>query len=243
MSETRLSEFRHRSTADRASGRDRWTVDVLDRWVSSVLPEVLASGAPAGPVLDVGCGGQPYRSLVERSGRRYVGMDVVQNASASVDILGTLTDVPADTPRFSALLCTEVLSHVPDVDAAFAGLRRLSVEGAAVVITSPFIFPLNMEPYDYRRLTLHGCEELGVRHGFRIERVDRLGDVADVLATVTADVSILPEMPTPYARLKARLLRSAASVLVRAFSARALRGQVALNSNVYLTNGVILRAR
>ena len=243
MSDAGLAAFRHRSSGERAGGRDRWTVDLLNQWVSGVLPDVLAAGAPAGPVLDVGCGEQPYRPLVERSGRRYVSLDVVQNAAESVDILSAIADVPADAPRFSAVLCTEVLSHVPNVDAAFAALRRLCVEGALVVITNPFIFPLNMEPYDYRRLTLHGCEDLGARHGFRVERADRLGDVADVLATVMADASILPATRTPYARLKARVLRAAAAALVRAFDSRLLRGGVALNSHVYLTNGVILRAR
>jgi len=243
MSDAGVGSFHHRSIGDRAVGSDRWTVRVLDRWVSGVLPGLLADDAPGGPVLDVGCGEQPYRSLIEQSGRRYVGMDVVQNSTGSVDILSTLAGVPADTPRFSTVLCTEVLEHVPDIEAAFAALRRVCADRALVMITSPFIFPLHMEPYDYRRLTMYGCEDLSARHGFRVERADRLGDVADVLATMTADASILPATPAPYARLKARLLRAAAATLARAFDSRVLRSHVALNSHVYLNNGVILRAQ
>jgi 2-polyprenyl-3-methyl-5-hydroxy-6-metoxy-1,4-benzoquinol methylase len=88
-----------------------------------VLPALLESGS--GAVLDVGCAEQPFRPLVEASGRRYVGMDVVQNSTRSVELVSTLEDAPAPLEPFAAILCTEVLEHVVDIDAAFAGLRRL----------------------------------------------------------------------------------------------------------------------
>ncbi|MFI5179707.1 MAG: methyltransferase domain-containing protein, partial [Vicinamibacterales bacterium] len=183
-----------------------------------------------------------FRALIERSGRRYVGMDVVQNSSASVDILSTLEAAPADAERFPAVLCTEVLEHVADVDLAFAGLRRLCADGAVAVLTIPFVFPLHMEPYDFRRLTGHGVERLAAQHGFRVETVVRLGGAPEVLATLVADVSILPATGSLFARVKTRLLRLAAAVAIRVLDSGLVRGNVVVNSNCYLSNGVILRA-
>jgi hypothetical protein len=247
LPQTRVSDgglpgFQHRTHYGAAAGRDRWIVDAVNAWVSEVVPRVLAADAQTGAVLDVGCGEQPFRALVARSGRRYVGMDVVQNSTASVDLLSTLEDAPAGGERFPAVLCTEVLEHVVDVDAAFAGLRRLCTDGAVVVLTTPFVFPLHMEPYDFRRLTLHGIARLAAQHGFRVEAAVRLGGAPDVLATLLADASILPTTRSLYARAKTRALRLAKAGAIQLLASRAVRGNVVINSNGYLGNGVVLRA-
>ena len=202
----------------------------------------LASASPAGAVLDVGCAEQPFRALIESSGRHYVGMDVVQNRTRSVAILSTLEAAPSPVRPFQVILCTEVLEHVADIDAAFAGLRRLTASGGAVVMTVPFMFPLHMEPYDFRRLTLHGVRRLAADHGFAVEAATPLGALPEVLATLIADASVLPVSRSPIARAKVGLLRLAAAALVRLLDARSLSTGIAINSNCYLSNGVVLRA-
>ena len=79
-----LSAFEHRLSYDGETGRDRWEVRIVNAWVRATVPPLLASVAP-GPVIDAGCGEQPFRALVEAHARQYVGMDVVQNSSRSVD--------------------------------------------------------------------------------------------------------------------------------------------------------------
>ena len=115
-----------------------------------------------------------------------------------------------------------MLEHVTDIAAAFAGLRRLAVPGGAVIVTVPFMFPLHMEPYDFRRLTRHGLERLAADHGFRLESSARLGRLTEVLAMLLADASILPLSRSPLARAKVVLLRGAAAALVRVLDSRAL---------------------
>ena len=215
----------------------------MNAWVRETLAASLPAAAAAGAVLDVGCGEQPFRSLIESHRRRYVGMDVVQNRAGTVDILSTLEDAPSPAERYPLILCTEVLEHVADIDAAFAGLRRLAAPGGAVIVTVPFVFPLHMEPYDFRRLTLHGLERLAADHGFRVESSARLGCATDVLAMLLADASILPLSRSPLARAKVVVLRIAAAALVRVLDSRALSARVAINSNAYLSNGVVLRAQ
>ena len=173
---------------------------------------------------------------------RYVGMDVVQNSTTSVDIVSTLEAVPAAAQPYPVILCTEVLEHVFDIDAAFCGLRRLVSPGGAVVLTIPFIFPLHMEPYDFRRLTCHGVQRLAADHGFSVESSTSLGQLPHVLATLIEDASILPTSRSFFAKAKVGALRLAATATVRFLGSSLLSNGVAINSNCYLSNGVVLRA-
>jgi SAM-dependent methyltransferase len=237
-----LSTFIHRRDYAEVAGRDRWTVRVVNEWVRFALPPLLEAAPRSTAVLDVGCAEQPFRALIESSGQHYVGMDVVQNTARSVDIVSTLEDAPSPERPFDLVLCTEVLEHVADIDAAFAGLRRLTASGGAIVMTVPFVFPLHMEPYDFRRLTSHGLQRLAADHGFAVEASVPLGRLPEVLATLIADASILPVSRSAIARAKVVLLRMAAATLVRLLDSRALSQGIAINSNSYLSNGLVLRA-
>jgi hypothetical protein len=240
-SASELAAFEHRRTYAVAAGRDQWTVRLVNDWVSSVLPALLPQAA-AGAVVDVGCAEQPFRPLVETRGRAYVGMDVVQNRSGSVDILGPLETVAAPSVPYPVILCTEVLEHVADIDSAFAGLRRLAAPGGFVALTVPFVFPLHMEPYDFRRLTLHGVERLATDHGFAVVEATPLGRATDALATLVADLSILPTSQSLASKAKVAVLRAASAAVVRLRAAAWLSRNVAINSNIYATNGVVLKA-
>ena len=187
----------------------------------ATLPPVLAASSQSAVVLDVGCGEQPFRSLIASSGRRYVGMDVDQNTAGTVEILSTLEAAPAAAPGYAVILCTEVLEHV----------------------TVPFIFPLHMEPYDYRRLTMHGLRQLAGDHGFAVETTALIGQLPQILAMLVDDASILPLPGSWLAKLKVAVLRVAAKGLVRLLDSAMLTKGIAINSNCYLSNGVVLRAR
>jgi Methyltransferase domain len=242
MTTATLADMRHRADYHGAAGRDRWTVRHVHAFVSATLTRTLAASAPSAAVLDAGCGEQPFRGLVEAAGRTYVGMDVAQNGRGSVDILSTLEDAPAFDAPFPIVLCTEVIEHVVDVDAAFAGLRRACVPGATVVMTAPFVFPLHMEPFDFRRLTLDGIERLASRHGFVVESAARLGSGADVLSTLLSDASYLPTTDSLYARAKVRAARAVTAAALGVLNASFASSNMTMNSNLYLTNGVVLRA-
>ena len=205
MSAIDLSAFEHRVSYDEGSGRDRWEVRIVNAWIREKLPRLLSAVAP-GPVLDAGCGEQPFRALIEANARQYIGMDAVQNSRHTVAVLSDLESVEASGPRYPFVLCTEVLEHVADIDRSFAGLRRLTAPGGIVMLTVPFLFPVHMEPFDFRRLTEYG---IPAGRGSRGDLVQRLGCVTDTLATLLTDASILPATTAPYDRVKARLLRQA----------------------------------
>ena len=89
-----LTAFEHRLSYKEETGRDRWEVRIVNAWIRATVPPLLASAAP-GPVIDAGCGEQPFRALIEAHARQYVGMDAVQNGRGSVAVLSDLESVPA----------------------------------------------------------------------------------------------------------------------------------------------------
>ena len=242
---TELSDFRHRTSyADLPDGRDRYIVAVVGEWLSRVVPDYCR----ASTVLDVGCGGQPLRQLVESAGGRYTGMDVVQNQSGSVAVLSPIdADLPEPwpdaTPEYDLIICSEVLEHVRDWPRAFTNLRRLTKVGGHAVLTVPFVFPLHMEPYDYFRATPHAIAAMADAAGFSVETFSRLGSGLDVLGTIAADLSVLPAARGVWPRLKSRLLRSARRQLLATLESRWIRRGLEINANSYLSGGVILGPR
>src|SRR5262249_42645233 len=106
----------------------------------------------------------------------------------------------------------------------------------------PFFFPLHMEPYDFRRLTVHGVEQLAKAHGFTVEHADRLGSATDVLTTMLSELSILPTTRSLYSRVKVRGIRLAIASAIRVLGSPMLSSNVNFASNSYLTTGFVLRA-
>jgi SAM-dependent methyltransferase len=123
-----------------------------------------------GVVLDVGCGAQPYRTLIHP--------DAVYRA---IDYAGALehfgyrapettyfkgnrwpvTDAAADT-----VLCTETLEHVPEPRAFLAEAFRCLKPGGSLLLTVPFAARWHYIPHDYWRFTPSGLERLLSKAGF-----------------------------------------------------------------------------
>ena len=227
-------------------GRDRYIVRAIGPWLeSTLLRELRERDGALTTVIDVGCGQQPLRGVVESGGARYVGFDVEQNAQGTVDVLGFLDqDLPASLTserRYDVVLCTEVLEHVADWDTAFRNLSALVSPNGALIVTLPFIFPLHMEPVDFLRGTPYVIERLAAKYGLAVIESQRLGRVRDVISTILDDVSILPTGRSAFSRLNARLARLARRALVRILQSEACWGSVQLNSNTYLSNAVVLK--
>ena len=221
-------------------------VRAIGPWLESTTSRTVRR-RPRSRVLDVGCGEQPLRELVEKEGGEYVGFDIEQNTNGSVDIIGFIDrDLPAPWPdsrtTYDVILCSEVLEHVADWHAAFSNLRRLVADEGRVVITVPFIFPVHMEPLDFFRATSYTIETFAGAHDFVVEECVKLGHARDVLSTVLDDISILPKTATARARVMSRLLRLCRRGVVKCLQSEALWRSVHVNSNTYLSNGVVLRS-
>jgi SAM-dependent methyltransferase len=160
---------------------DFFVLRSLTAFLQRVLPQWLGSGVA---VADIGCGEQPLRRMIEELGGKYTGIDLCQNRQGTVEMVADITDVPLPDGSFGLILCTEVLEHIPDTSAAFAELSRLCKAGGAIIITTPFAYPLHEEPNDYVRLTPAMVRRSAVQHGLEVVELTTAGDELQVAATV-----------------------------------------------------------
>ncbi|HEX2034722.1 MAG TPA: class I SAM-dependent methyltransferase [Chloroflexota bacterium] len=107
-----------RTDADRPLRRlpgGRWLLSWIDRWrlASLLLDEAIKGRASylRRRLLDVGCGSQPYRALLPEI-QQYGGPDLSPHDRAKV--AGNGMSLPFRDQAFDAVLCTEVLGHVPE---------------------------------------------------------------------------------------------------------------------------------
>lgn len=133
-------------------------------WIAKrSLRRALAHAAPhaSGDLLDVGCGGKPYRALFAGASR-YVGIERPGTLSKSmvVDVWGDALALPFRASAFDTVLCNEVLEHVPEPARLFAEAARVLRGGGVLILSTPQVWGLHEEPFDFYRYTRYGLEYL-----------------------------------------------------------------------------------
>jgi SAM-dependent methyltransferase len=110
-----------------------------------------------GWLLDLGCGGQPYRNLFNHV-ERYIGLD--QPPNGQVDVYGDGMALPFRDGTFDTVLCNEVLEHVPEPSRLMAEAERVLRPGGYLLLTTPQTWGLHLEPCDFYRYTKYGLQYL-----------------------------------------------------------------------------------
>jgi SAM-dependent methyltransferase len=160
---------------------DYFILKHLTRFLHDRLPREVRAGDV---VVDVGCGEQPLRGLVQALGARYVGTDVTQNAQGTVDHVCSITRLALEDASADVVICTEVLEHVSETACAFDELARVLAPGGRIVVTVPFAYPLHEEPYDFVRLTPYQIRACATACGLEVAEVQTAGNELEVIATV-----------------------------------------------------------
>lgn len=120
---------------------------------------------PAGArILDAGAGELQNRkhcghlAYVSQDFCQYEGLaggaveEGLQNANwdtSHIDLIGDITAIPAPASSFDAVLCSEVLEHVPEPTHALDEFARLLKPGGQLILTAPFASLVHMAPYHY----------------------------------------------------------------------------------------------
>lgn len=125
-------------------------------------------------VLDIGCGKQPYRRIVEDAGGTYTGMDDPDYPGSTV--IERVGPTWAELPRepFDVVLMTQVWQYmtISILSYTLHDLARgwpLS-QGGWLLTTGPTNWPV-VEPDDLHRFTLHGVESLLKDAGFTVPTI------------------------------------------------------------------------
>ncbi len=94
-----------------------------------------------------------------------------------IDLISDITSIPEPDASFDAILCTEVLDHVPDPTEALDEFVRLLKPGGKLILTAPFASLVHFAPYHYcSGFSRYWYEHHLVKRGFIIEELTPNGD-------------------------------------------------------------------
>ncbi len=123
-----------------------------DRWVE----EKAATLKPNSTVLDVGAGTCPYKKsfshcqYTTHDFKAYTGEKLGGTTEyGGIDIESDIVSIPVPDNSFDAILCTEVLEHVPEPIAALREMARILKPGGRIFITAPLGSGLHQLPFHY----------------------------------------------------------------------------------------------
>lgn len=160
-------------------------------------------------ILDAGAGEQQYKDACMHL--NYVSQDFAQYKPENLpsglqmekwdykqlDIISDITSIPEPDGSFDAVLCSEVLEHVPDPVAAIKELARLVKSGGQLILTAPFCSITHFAPFHFST----GFNRFFYEHhlpilGFEIEVFEQNGNYFDWLEQ---ELGRMPSVANRYA--------------------------------------------
>lgn len=146
-----------------------------------------------GHVLELGCGGQPYRHYISSNciyrgldwekTKEYFGYEAPDTIYYNGDIF------PFEDGSFDNIFHTEVLEHVYNVDVFLSECRRVLKTGGAMFFSIPFQARYHYIPYDYWRFTPAALRCLLIQAGFKEITIVSRGN--DISVAIYKNISVI----------------------------------------------------
>lgn len=142
------------SAIKKVVGRSRlfaFNVFNRDSWIAQRAAE-LRQGTR---VLDVGAGSCPYRAHFAHCDYKTQDFQGLQDDQlrhggyGQIDYICDAIAIPVESGRFDAVLCTEVIEHVPEPIKVIFEFGRLLRPGGVLILTAPLGSGIHQEPYHY----------------------------------------------------------------------------------------------
>lgn len=137
-------------------------------------------------VLDVGAGEGQYRKFFSHC--EYKTQDFCQYKGTTtgsqienwtynhIDYVSDIKEIPVSDASFDAIICTEVLEHVPEPIDALRELSRILVPGGKLFLTAPLGSGLHQQPFHYYGgYSPHFYEKFLKEFGFEILEIKPVG--------------------------------------------------------------------
>jgi ubiquinone/menaquinone biosynthesis C-methylase UbiE len=180
-------------------------------WLEKTLKKIPAGGR----ILDAGAGEQRFKSFC--SHLRYVAQDFGQYDGRGdahglhtgswdqtrLDIISDITSIPEPEASFDAVMCVEVLEHLPEPTLAIREFSRLLRLGGHLVLTAPFCSLTHFAPYHFSTgFSRYFYEHHLPASGFEILELTSNGNYFEYLAQ---EIRRIPEVKRRYCQSETRL--------------------------------------
>ena len=129
---------------------------VREKWIGETLKKI-----PEGlTLLDAGAGESQFKKFCghlkyiaqdfgEYQGDGEVGLQTGTWDNSKLDIVSDILSIPLPDHSVDAIMCTEVLEHIPDPIGAIKEFGRLVKPGGYLLITAPFASLTHFAPYHF----------------------------------------------------------------------------------------------
>ena len=128
-----------------------------------------------GECLDIGCGDQPYRSLIESLGAKYESVDIEARSEdvTYISDIHNMEVVPEE--GFDCAICLEVLEHVSNPFIAVGEIAKVLRPGGTLILSVPHLSRIHEAPHDYFRYTRYGIQSILESNGFEVLEMKQTG--------------------------------------------------------------------
>jgi len=141
-----------------------------------------ATAALAGLVLDIGGEWRSRRGTFRPPKRPDLSWICINiDASVLPDVVADAAHGPFTDGCANAVICTEVLEHVPEPEAVIVEAYRLLRSGGVFVLSMPFIGHVHADPFDFQRYTDAKLRLLLSHANFNDVEIDPMGHYYAVL--------------------------------------------------------------
>lgn len=129
-------------------------------------------------ILEVGSGNSQLDSLI-RPSNHLIKVDYPitnKRYSSTPDIFADAVKLPVKGECMDAALLLEVAEHIAHDEDSIKEIYRVLKPSGVFYFSVPFIYPMHDQPYDFRRYTIHGLNNLLLENGFTIEKTIQHGN-------------------------------------------------------------------
>ena len=141
-----------------------------------------------GSILDLGCGNQPYATLMTNSSTFYVAVDYNLRVTPQPHVCADVLSIPFKNQAFDTVVSTQVLEHVSDPFMMIREATRVLKPSGYLIITAPQAWPLHEEPYDFFRFTKYALQMLARSNGLNVITLTERGGAFSALGQLLSAV-------------------------------------------------------
>jgi SAM-dependent methyltransferase len=146
------------------------------QWLLGSRRVPVGMASVSGALLDIGAADRWIEPVLP-AGVQYVALDYPTTGhdlyGATPHVFADAVHLPFPNGSFNAVICLEVLEHVPDPAIVVNEIARVLTPGGRAWISMPFLYPLHDAPFDFQRYTEFGLRRDIQRAGLEIVTFQR----------------------------------------------------------------------